>query len=163
MTRINILNYLEARTFEPAEPTLIVRVFDPDASKPEHNLPSPLRPSSFWLDQIELSFEDIDLCGYEREAIGQFIMLRRERRCFELPMAQHLLREAARTIHQAASLVVHCNAGMSRSPAVAWGLVHRFNLTPELVGRRKKMMTSMQNERRYGNEWVYRTIMDAEQ
>jgi len=157
--KIWILNYLEAREFDPEELTLAVRIFDPGATKLEHNKPVPLKCSNLWLDEVRLEFEDLDIWGYQQEdGVALARRLQEERKCFDQCMAGFILQEVARTIKKAQALMVHCNAGLSRSPAVARALVERFEIQPEWSGRRKRMMENGCT----GNEWVYRLLKKGE-
>lgn len=157
--KIWVLNYLEAREFDPEELTLVVRIFDPGATKHEHNMPIPLKCSTLWVDEVRMEFEDIDVAAYQNEGgVALARRLQEERKCFTPVMASFLLNEVAGTIKKAEALLVHCNAGLSRSPAVARALVERFELVPEWCGKRRVMM-----ERGCaGNGWVYRLLKEAE-
>jgi len=157
--KIWILNYLEAREFDPEELTLAVRIFDPGATKLEHNKPVPLKCSTLWLDEVRLEFEDIDIWSYQQEGgVALARRLQEERKCFDERMAEFMLAETARTIKKAQALMIHCNAGLSRSPAVARALVERFEIQPEWSGKRRRMM----EDDYHGNEWVYRLLKKAE-
>jgi|GEM_PF-5194055 len=63
--KLSVLNYLLAQEFVPTEPTLAIRIFDPDSTddtdKGGNNPARKLVDSPLWVAQLTYTFEDIDL------------------------------------------------------------------------------------------------------
>jgi len=126
--KIWVLNYLLAQKFQPTEPTLAIRIFDPnaDAEKDGNSPARKLVDSSLWVAQLEYCFADIDLTLYEEESPETFHRLQRDERCFDSLMAKRLIADVTKHLSAVQHIMVHCNAGISRSVAVAVGLYQRL-------------------------------------
>lgn len=157
--KVEILNYLAAREFLPLEPTVTVRIFDPGATYHKHNMEVALLPSEYWIGVIKSCFDDYDPVTYEINGVDDIAEeMRKSPLCFTLTQAEQLLKEFQKLLEKKPTyLMVHCNAGMSRSPATARALCEIFNLTPAWIGKRKKMM----NSDHFGNRWVYQALLQA--
>lgn len=156
-----VLNYLQATEYEPSEPTLAIRIFDPEGGE---NTPSRvLQPSKLWVAELHYTFADVDLGVYEEHDPETFLRLQKTGRCFDPLIAERLLKQFAEHRKKTSTVMVHCNAGLSRSPAVVTALCRRFKLTPEWSGRRTRgLMREMETRTVVGNPWVYHLLMDAD-
>ena len=170
--KIWVENYNEARLFVPTEPTIAIRVFDPGArtsklAKAWEDYPDDLWdncPQAPWASEKYLAtfgytFSDIDMDQPYPEELKSRI--RKESKLFTANMAEDLLGKFVKVYKQASSLLVHCNAGASRSPAIAVALVDIFKLLPEWQGRAKKLEGRVAGQDYIGNEFVYRLCCEA--
>ena len=114
--KIAVLNYQLAAEYLPTEPTSIIRIFDPGCYRKDGNNHHNILKGRYE-HILSYAFEDIDLAVYDDISEVQE-RLRSEHLCFTSQMAEQLVREFA-GIRHTPSLVVHCNAGISRSVAVA--------------------------------------------
>ena len=74
---------------------------------------------------------------------------------FTSKIAEHLLQNFKKK-YEGESILLHCNAGLSRSPGIAKALVEIFKLEPEWQGRAKQFA-----EVDSGNSFVYRLLCEA--
>jgi len=175
--KIYVLNYQLAREFVPTEPTIMIRIYDPDDDSEQGNNPhsskNRLVESDHWKHILEYTFEDIDLTAYEGEEHEATRRRLEERPIFTQEIAEDLVSHFAHAMLVDArgifglninTLVVHCNAGISRSVAVTHALVKRFGIEPEWQGRRTQglMGCSKDKYKDYvGNKWVYKLILEV--
>jgi len=169
--RFHVTNYITAQSFKPMEPTLAIRIFDPGYD-PDHlhiegnHKGKLLLESHWWVAELCYTFQDLDPTGYELEAPEVAKDLRNNKHCFNNIIARKMLFDFNNHYQNSAAVLIHCNAGLSRSPAAALALAHRFKLNPEWKGGRHKMMKEMEEELkttgRAGNMWVYRLLMGTE-
>lgn len=156
-----ILNYRQAMQFIPEEPTLIIRIHDwetrdyQDARGEWDNSPkAPLIESPHWIGVLSYRFSDIDPCTYELygqkdEADG----MRRDfgtaglkgERILGETLASRILKEFSALKDQATSYVFHCNAGASRSPAMALALNEIFDLHLVWTGRAASVVNRLKS------------------
>ena len=165
-----IFNYMQARDFVPTEPTLAVRIFDPgeDSTNVGGNTDQPLVASRLWLGRVTSTFADYNpLIYYENGDVEIAKDLARNPYAFTDELADKLLEDVGshmnlrfgHTINPQiipSALMVHCNAGVSRSPAVARAICQIFEFTPIWMGHRSFMM----NNGHIGNTWVYRKLLE---
>lgn len=168
--RFWINNYIQAKQFVPHEPTLAIRIFDPcyekDKGKEGNHAGNLLTPNHWWTQELTYTFADLDPTIYEFESQDNFSSMIKHPHCFTNALARKLLTDFAANYENSASTMIHCNVGISRSPAVALALAHRFNLRPEWKGHRYKLMsvfeTDLKTFGRAANFWVYSLLMETE-
>lgn len=157
--RVHIANCPQARQFVPTEPTLAIRIMDPAYKNGCHtvcqeDVDAPLRPNPLWVGELRYRFADIDpirrrLEGKDKEVYE--ILDNPE--CFTLDQALQLRKDFEENHFKAQTLLVHCWAGLSRSPAVARGLCDAFGYDIEWTsddGRHQIFQLGQM-----GNLWVY--------
>lgn len=156
--KFTVLNYISAQKFQPQEPTLAIRIFDPGCDKKDGNNPSQkLQDSSFWVAQLTYTFDDVNLTVYEDQP-DKFQKTQKEFKCFDSLLAKRLVQDFEKHLNQVSAVMIHCNAGVSRSVAVAAALVKKFNLPVEWQGKRTQ---GLMKPDYLGNEWVYYAILEA--
>lgn len=172
--RFWVNNYIQAQEFVPHEPTMAIRIFDPgyDLKDPrtlvkDGNHPGKiLKPNHWWVKELQYTFSDTDPTLYEFESPSTYDRLVHGPHCFNALMAKRILLDFAEHHANSAGVMIHCNAGLSRSPAVALALAHRFNIRPEWKGRRHKLMTNFEEDlKKHGraaNYWVYSLLMETD-
>lgn len=155
-----VLNYIQAQSFRPEIPTLAIRIFDPGANpaKDSNHPGNSLLSSPNWVAEMEYTFSDDDLWLYDDSELTST--------SFNSILAQRLLLEFKRYLPKVSGVMLHCNAGHSRSPAVALALIDKFRLTPEWGNARTrgKMRTVIDTPRHHRmglNNWVYHLLMDT--
>lgn len=150
-----VLNYLQARNFEPKQPTLAIRIFDPDAKETFDgewlNHPNAPFPSGKYIAELRFIFSDCDPDRGQKH-IGQ---------PFSANLAETLLRQVQQYQGQFEQLVIHCNAGMNRSPAVAMALDEIFGWGSHYLGPRKKVIQTYKDAQTTGNDFIYRLLWEA--
>jgi len=167
-----VTNYRDAQQHLPTEPTLTIRIFDPN-TRPNHpddnHSGHPLQVSPLWIDELHYTFADYDATMYELDGSKSpenFQYFANHPQSLDTRQAAKLVTDFQKRLPSVQSVLVHCNAGMSRSPAVALALCHRFGIVPEWKGRRAHFMKNMVEDfKTYGraaNMWVYWRIMDAD-
>lgn len=157
--KICVLNYELAREFEPIEPTLAIRIFDPDCERTDgNNAQQKLKDNPLWTTQLCYTFEDIDLTTVEEDR-ERFTRLQKGYKCFDILTAKKLVQDFEANYKKATALMIHCNAGISRSVAIAAALIKRFKLNPEWMGRRTRGLLASGTYT--GNQWVYHLLLDA--
>lgn len=159
-----VLNYLSAQKFAPRDPTLAIRIFDPEGGQ---NTPDKkLLESDMWVGELHYTFSDIDLCIYEECDPHLAESLKRTSHCFDASMAQQLVSDFSKVKDKTSTVLLHCNAGISRSPAVALALCKKFGIKPEWFRRRTQGLMSTYEKmlaqgKRAANSWVYHLILDV--
>ncbi len=171
--KIWIENYNAAKLHVPEEPTIAVRVFDPGARPyrlanarwsdyPEDcwdNTPAAPFNKKAYLAVFEYTFEDCNLDVSSKERQNQ-LLSDPTRTLFTAPMAENLLIKFKETYEQATALMAHCNAGASRSVALARALILIFDLKPKFQGRSKRFAEGKSKDY-IGNAYVYRLMLEA--
>lgn len=159
---VTILGYFDARGFLPTEPTVAIRAFDLMDDRPCANSDQPLAASPSWVGEIKAVFEDLDPIRYRKEgALDIEAQLLRHPFVFTQELADRYKREfEAKVVQNPAvkALMVHCTAGVNRSPALARSLCEAFGISPVWVGSR----TSLMNSGWIGNAYVYSLITGKE-
>lgn len=157
--KVHIFNYLDVRKFVPSGPTIAIRIFDPYTSLPGENSNQPLQDSSHWVGVITSVFEDLDPRRFElagHKDVADRIWAQNQT-VFTADQALTLLNEFSEAINTNGlpeALVVHCNAGLSRSPAVAKAICELWGITPDWQPTRDAMMKNGH----VGNLHVYETL-----
>jgi len=168
-TKIWITDYETARKFTPKTPTIAVRIFDPDAILPRHNCEQPLVPSYFWIGEVKSWFEDYDPLSYEKNGVHDIAQkLKNNPRTLTPTIAEKLLRDFQQCLILKdkginPALLIHCNAGISRSPATARALTEIFKLDPIWMESDDELNVDVSKMRDgyIGNLWVYQTLKDS--
>lgn len=171
--KIWIENYNQAKLFVPSEPTIAVRVFDPDAR------PYKLA-SARWSDYPEDAWDNCPEAPFNRDAYNTVLEytfadqnpehpeLSPELRAkisahpnlFTEEIADAFLQRFKEHYKDVNAALFHCNAGASRSVAMARAAIKVFNITPEFQGRAQRLLK--ENLRNYvGNHTVYNVICRA--
>lgn len=143
--RFHVLPYTLARSFVPTERTLAIRIFDPDADRSEdNNAKQKLTTSPFWVAELEYTFVDFDplrYSGFQLSFVTDMLKEYQDKNWLITPVvAAQIINSFARYKDRINAVMIHCNAGMSRSPTVALFLCRHFNITPEWVGTRDYYM-----------------------
>jgi len=175
--KIWIENYNEARRFKPEGPTIAVRVFDPGARRhpaasarwedyPDDrwdNCPEAPWNTDAYLAVLGYTFSDINMDQPYPEEMKKGLRNDPSVKLFTANMAEDLVKKFAAVYEQADAMLAHCNAGASRSPAVANALVDIFNLKPEWQGRAERFKDKKVGTADYyiGNDFVYRLLCEA--
>lgn len=157
--KVWILPYTLAREFIPEEPTLAIRIFDPGETRKSENVRVTLSQSSLWIGEVHSTFADLDPYIYEGNGMED---LAKQVRASPLLFTDYHARDILLQIQLIRpklpfSLMVHCNAGLSRSPAIARSVCEIFDLTPVWMGNRETMM----NKGHIGNKWVYQKMREV--
>jgi hypothetical protein len=167
--KVWIERYYDAGLFRPKEPTIAIRIFDPGARPyPRASVENPSDrwdncPEAPWdydayLAVIEHTFSDVNPDLYPEEVqqdldeIPNIIL-------FNEQMAENILTKFSSIHQQATSLFLHCNAGISRSPAIAFALRDIFKLSFEWQDRAARFCAS--NDGYIGNAFVYRIMRET--
>lgn len=171
--KIWIENYNEAKRFEPKGQTIAIRVFDPGARTHEleesiweedypgdrwDNCPQAPFPAEKYVAVLGYTFSDINMDHPFSEGIRKTLIRDCGTKLFNANLAEHLVRGFRAHYKQADSLIVHCHAGMSRSPAIACALADTFGFLPEWQGRATKLL---EDRDFVGNRFVYRLVCEA--
>lgn len=161
--KIWIENYRSAREFEPKEPTLAIRIFDPTARTHKLNVDDledqwdncPQAPFNRekYVSVLEYTFLDLNLDLYDDDQKPKWI--KGPLPIFDQYTAQHILQHFAIAKPKIKWLICHCNAGISRSVAVAHALNEIFDLKSEFQGRAKRFNSDYR-----GNSYIYRTLCE---
>lgn len=109
---IHILSREMAEKHVPDKPEVLIGCL---SSKPPFNVPAIVVPSEFRLDYLTYCFDDIE------EPYGDYVLITRD-------VSRRIVEDFARYRDRIESLAVHCQAGLSRSPAVAAALNNCFSL-----------------------------------
>jgi hypothetical protein len=121
--RILVFDVNTAERYVPDTPTLAIRIFDSPASFGYNRFPvregSRLQESAHYQAILEYEFDDIDLMRKNQVAAGV---------AFNRSLARQILSDFKQHYREGMDLMVHCNAGQRRSPAVAGGLNDIFTL-----------------------------------
>lgn len=160
--RVHITNCLMARQFVPTEPTLAIRILDPAYKDGCHvvcgpDVDVPIKPNPLWLGELRYRFADIDPVRKALEGnYDEAKEILENPECFTLEQAKKIREEAEPLLFQAQTLLVHCWAGISRSPAVARALCDAFGYNINWTsddGRHGLFQMGW-----LGNFWVYRLV-----
>jgi len=115
--RFRVVNREEACRWNPVgEPHVIISIHSPPDEK------AAVKENEFTRAVLHLGFHDLDQePGFSwRKVYGEPIM-------FTPAMAQEIADFVAGHYHEISVIVVHCDAGHSRSPAVAAALAYRYD------------------------------------
>jgi hypothetical protein len=107
-----------AEEYEPDEPTAAIRIFDSFCPQPD-----PLRDSPLYVDIFTHIFDD--LCGVPKKE-QQRLVREAGFKTITKAVAKTLLKQVDNVLPECNTLLVHCTAGQSRSPAVAIALMETF-------------------------------------
>lgn len=142
ITEFYVYNREEIESIEPHdEPHVIVSIRSPKDPK-EAVLPI----GRYTLKVVRLQFHDMD--DFHQRAVAPDLWAKYEADCFSRAHARQII-DAVRSCPTAERLLVHCDAGFSRSPAVAAAL------SKALTGDDTRFF------KRYApNMRVYRTILE---
>mgnify|MGYP001615470534 CR=1 FL=1 len=140
-----VLPYTLARCFVPEEPTLAIRIFDPgDTRHDDNNDRQKLVQSPFWVAELQYAFVDFDPLRYSGSPpeIAEDLEQEYQNRNWLLTPqeATRIIQEFSKYKEQVSAVMIHCNAGMSRSPTVALFLCKHFGITPIWIGTRDYYM-----------------------
>ena len=163
-----VLPYTFARQHIPQEPTLAIRIFDPSCQSAEgNNSRQTLQASQCWIKELHYTFADYDpyrYIGFSLD-VQEGIQKEYQNTAINPRIAEMILRDFVAHEGKISAVMIHCNAGLSRSPAVALALCHRFNLQPEWVGVRDYYMKTAVENMAAGetapNTLVYAMLMEA--
>ncbi len=166
--KIRVMNYEQASEFIPTVYAVAIRIFDPGCSKADgNNAGRRLKPSPYWVAQFCYVFDDIDLTVYDNHPEEQE-KLRTGYDCFTPEIAKQIVLDVGSSLVRSdvcvKELVIHCNAGISRSVAVAHALIERFGIESEWGDRRTKGLMACAKDKYkdyVGNRWVYNTILEV--
>jgi hypothetical protein len=175
----HIFGYRDAMAFIPDRSSAIIRICDfetrdyCDARGEWDNSPeAPLVASNHWKRVFSYRFGDIDPDRhvlYEGEESAKTYLAGLEDRIINPDLAKTVVQEFASIPDNVQCYVFHCNAGSSRSPAVAIALNRIFNLDlawGERATRVIKRLNSRNWEKHHpgdvvGNLTVYNRLMEA--
>ena len=171
--KLHILGYAHAMQFTPTEPTLAIRVWDVgtrdyvDARGNYDNGPAaPLQESELWVDQLGFRFGDVDPDTHELHVNKERADEIREECAKSIitpEIAQKLVESFRLHYKKATALLFHCNAGSSRSPAVAFAMQEIFQLDYDPAPRANRVMAGILAGKvnKVGNLTVYNALIAA--
>jgi hypothetical protein len=171
--KLHILGYAHAMQFIPIESTLAIRVWDVgtrdyvDARGNYDNGPAaPLQESELWVGQLGFRFGDVDPDTHELHVDKKRADEIREECANSIitpKIAQKLVEAFSQHYKKATALLFHCNAGSSRSPAVAFAMKEIFQLDYDPAPRAKRVMTGILDSKvnKVGNLTVYNSLIAA--
>lgn len=153
--KFHVLPYTLARCFIPEEPTLAIRIFDPGCTASEgNNNRQKLVESPFWVAELHYTFADFDpyqYSGFPPEIAEGVRREYQKKNMLLTPLgAKRIIADFQKHKDRASAVLIHCNAGLSRSPTVALFLCHKFNITPEWVGTRDHYMKNVAEKMQRG-------------
>lgn len=162
--KIWIENYHSARDFWPQKPTAAIRIFDPGARNHRiktddprdewDNCPQAPFDRKAYINVLEYTFMDVNLDLYSEEQRVSWLK-NPLMPIFDNNIARHILLNFKSLIPEAKWVLCHCNAGISRSVAVAHALNEIFDLQGEFQGRAKRFSSDYR-----GNSYVYRILCE---
>lgn len=172
--KIWITNYNLAKQFIPQEPTIAVRVFDPGASTvPRDTAPWCDFPDDFWencpqapfsrhlyADVLEYSFTDNNPDAYSNDERRKTCIERCGNKLFTREQAADLIAEF-KPYKDLPAALFHCNAGASRSVAIARAMVKLFDIKAEYQDNASRLVTNENLREFNGNSYVYRIICEV--
>lgn len=123
MRKIRIMDSAMARRHNPRPNTTMIRLIDADRYA-NGDYPS-LENEEFFEHIFKYDFDDITPADLEDDSILSF---GRTLKLFTPDIAEIIIKDLKGVVFNTDYLVVHCNAGYSRSPAVGAGLNHIFNM-----------------------------------
>jgi len=170
-----ILDYITALRFKPTEPTLAIRIFDPSA-RPDK------QPSKDWMrDELECwdngptapfdksqyaavhqyTFSDVDTEHPDKimAAYALHYALENPHLVISKDIANKIIHDFNQAYQKVDTVMLHCNMGVYRSPAVALALEKLFNLRFEWQGRAAFLIPSYQADDFVGNFMIYNTLL----
>ena len=176
----HIFGYRDAMTFVPDRPSAIIRICDfetrdyRDARGGWDNSPkAPLVESSHWKRILSYRFGDIDPdrhALYEGEESAKSYLAGLEDRVINADLAATMVEDFCQIPVDVECYVFHCNAGMSRSPAVALAINHIFDLRLQWGERASRILKSFKGRQEkdwhrapdiVGNLTVYNRLISA--
>lgn len=143
--KFHVLPYTLARAFVPEEPTLAIRIFDPGATRhDDNNARQKLVESDLWVAELQYTFVDFDPLRYTGSppeiAEGLHQEYANKNWLLTPLVASRIINDFAKHKDKVSAVMVHCNAGLSRSPTVALFLCKHFGINPEWIGTRDYYM-----------------------
>ena len=169
--KLYILNYLKALSFEPTEPTIAIRIFDPNARRyPDLNSHETKKYPILgqWDNCPEAPFDNSKYTSVHCYTFNDTIRDIKDidnwpekirKNMINSQMAMKIINEFEKNYLKAEALMVHCYAGISRSVAVACALSQIFSIDFQPVGLRAQKI--FEDENYNGNKIVFDTIMKA--
>ena len=174
--KVWVENYNDAKKLVPTEPTIAIRVFDPGARPyklahaawPEEypddcwdNTPAAPFDRDAYLAVFEYTFEDFNFDSLTNEDDKTEILSDPSRTFFSPEMAEDLLTRFQKSYKDATGFMTHCNAGSSRSVALARAIIRIFSLEAEFQSTRGKRLATERFKDFNGNDHVYRLMLEA--
>jgi len=166
--KIHILNYDDAREFVPQVPTLAIRIFDPGATGNKHptwgwdNSPDAPFSKELYTDVIESTFSDL-YQKYDTDKEWKELEKGIEKdlggRLFTEEKGKKLLAEFEASYKDAEEIMTHCNAGASRSVAVALALNEIYDLKATWNERVNGFLPGYMKIDLWGNMLVHNTLL----
>lgn len=136
---ILIMGLKDALKFVPENPTYAIRIRNSDITDQEF---ATLQKSNLYYAINEYVFDDID--HWEKYRSGVI---------FTATIAEKIVRDFQGNRRNSQDLLVHCRAGINRSPALALGMNRIFNLganEEEIISKHK-----------YGTWWMADRLIDS--
>lgn len=166
--KFHVLPYTLARCFVPEEPTLAIRIFDPDSTRhDENNSRQKLVESTLWVAELTYTFADFDpqrYSGFSPEYVANLTKEYEDKNSLiTLDMAKQIIQDFEKHKDKISAVLIHCNAALSRSPTLALFLCQHFNVTPEWVGTRESYMKKVVKGERAPNVMVWDILVKAGQ
>jgi|SRR3989344_2984952 len=138
---IHILDFTSSLNFIPNKPTYALRIFN--VTGPQ-DFVHELLYSENWIRIVNCYFHDTNPEEAKRLCFSHFL---------EIDYARKMVRDFARYKDRCEAVMIHCMAGMNRSPAVAVAFNDIFGLGND--------SQTLRNQYTDLNEYAYETIIKA--
>lgn len=149
--KIIVRNRAEVNAIRPAEPYVVVSIYDYAGS------PALITPASGLQGVLPVRFQDFDPSP-DVDPGEQYNGVLKSEQWMKTGHAEKIW-EFLRS-NKVSTVVVHCNEGVSRSPAVAMAIADAFNLPRSVIDWKNKHGTP-DPAGPVTNQHVYRTMMDC--
>ena len=132
VTKIIILPKEEAIAYKPSSPTVAFRIFD--AMKDGGYGPKGCLQQGYF-NTFCFTFDDVDVTKHTPESLSRTIKADGIKKIFDESLAAKVISSFEVVMGLCDTLMVHCRAGASRSPAVAAALMDLYSIKKAIVPR----------------------------
>lgn len=128
LEKIHVRGRFEAKAFDPEYRCVVISVTDPEADLVRFNKFCVMTSD----DILRLRFDDVDVGRYTREEIDEFSKTGGCAPMHKFHAAQ-IPQHLKRVRDGATRLLIHCEAGVSRSPSIAMAITDSLGLSRDVI------------------------------